>query len=86
MNLVFDIETVGVDFNSLAESQKEFLLRYAETEKDPNKKEELIEEAKRYISLYPYTAKIVAIGLLNTDTEKSIVLYENGEDEEWSVD
>ena len=86
MNLLFDIETVGVEFETLSDSQKEFLLRYAETEKDLVKREELIDEAKRYLSLYPYTAKIVAIGLLNTDTEKSVVLYENGKDEEWSVE
>lgn len=84
MNLVFDIETVGVDFETLSESQKEFLLRYTESEKDLIKKEELVDEAKRYISLYPYTAKIVSIGLLNTETEKSLVLYEGCKDEEWS--
>ncbi len=83
MNLVFDIETVGVDFETLSESQQEFLLRYTETEKNPQKKDELVEEQKRYLSLYPYTAKIIAIGLINTDKESSIVLYENSENEEW---
>lgn len=83
MNLVFDIETVGVEFDDLAESQKEFLLRYAEQEKDLQRKEELIDEAKRYLSLYPLTAKIVAIGLLNTEKEKSMVLYEGGTNDEW---
>ncbi len=86
MNLVFDIETVGVEFETLSDSQKEFLLRYTESEKDPIKKEELIDEAKRYISLYPYTAKIVAIGLLNTETEKSLVLYDGCKDEEWRAE
>jgi len=83
MHLVYDIETVGVDFDSLSESQKEFLLRYTESEKDPQKKEELVKEAKRYLSLYPYTAKIVAIGLMNTEVEKSMVLYEGSENDEW---
>jgi len=83
MNLVFDIETVGVEFDNLAESQKEFLLRYAEQENDLQRKEELIDEAKRYLSLYPLTAKIVAVGLLNTEKEKSIVLYEGGTNDEW---
>lgn len=86
MNLVFDIETVGVDFETLSESQKEFLLRYTELEKDPQKKEELFEETKRYLSLYPYTAKIVAIGMLNTDTEKTMVLYEGSENDEWNTE
>ncbi len=76
MNLVLDIETVGYDFETLSESQQEFLLRYAEQEKDENKKLEAEEEAKRYLSLYPFTSKVVAIGLLNTDSGKEIVLYE----------
>lgn len=76
MNLVFDIETVGYDFETLAESQQEFLLRYAEHEKDNDKKNEAEEEAKRYLSLYPLTAKVVAIALMNTDSGKEMVLYE----------
>lgn len=83
MNLVFDIETVGVDFESLSESQQEFLLRYTESEKDPQKKSELVDESKRYLSLYPYTAKIISIGLFNTEKERAIVLYENSENDEW---
>lgn len=83
MNLVFDIETVGVDFENLSDSQKEFLLRYSEQEKDQQRKDELIDEAKRYLSLYPFTAKIVAIGLLNIEKEKSIVLYEGETNDEW---
>ena len=86
MNLVFDIETVGVDFETLSDSQKEFLLRYAESEKDPIKKEELIDEAIRYLSLYPFTAKIVTISMLNTDSGKAMVLYEGEEEGEWWAD
>lgn len=83
MNLVFDIETVGVEFESLSESQQEFLLRYTESEKDPQKKSELIDESKRYLSLYPCTAKIIALGLFNTEKEKSVVLYENSQNDGW---
>lgn len=83
MNIVFDIETVGVEFESLSESQQEFLLRYAEIETDVAKSELLKEEVKKSLSLYPFTAKVVAIGMLNTESEKMIVLYENREKEEW---
>lgn len=83
MNLVFDIETVGYEFNSLSESQQEYILRYAEQEKDELKREEKIEDAKRYLSLYPFTAKIVAIGMLNTETENIMVLYESKQKEEF---
>lgn len=34
MGIVIDIETVGFELENLAESQQEFLLRYAEKESD----------------------------------------------------
>jgi 3'-5' exonuclease len=86
MGIVLDIETVGFDLDNLAESQQEFLLRYAEKEHDEKIKEEKREETERYLSLYPYTAKIISIGLLNTETEGSLVLYNNKDYEEWEVD
>lgn len=86
MNLVFDIETVGYEFDTLSESQQEYILRYAEQEKDEIKREEKIEDAKRYLSLYPFTAKIVAIGMLNTESENVMVLYESEQKEEWKAE
>ena len=86
MGIVFDIETVGFELENLAESQREFLLRYAEKEKDPTVKEEKKDEAVRYLSLYPFTAKIISIGLLNTDTEGTQVLFTSDKDEEWEVE
>ncbi len=86
MKIVFDIETVGFDFETLSESQQEFLLRYADQERDEEVRAEKTDEVKRYLSLYPLTAKIVAIGMLNTDTEKSFVIYEDEKEEEWAAD
>jgi len=86
MGIVLDIETVGFELEDLAESQQEFLLRYAEKENDERLKEVKIEEAERYLSLYPYTAKIISIGMLNTDTEGSLVLYNNTIDEESKIE
>ncbi|MCX6170445.1 MAG: ribonuclease H-like domain-containing protein [Ignavibacteriales bacterium] len=83
MNLVFDIETVSFGFETLSESQREFLLRYTEYEKDCQKKSELVDETMRYLSLYPYTAKIISLGLFNTETGKSMVFFEGGNDDEW---
>ncbi len=84
MKLVFDIETVGFNFNTLSESQQEFILRYSEYEIDNELKKKKEEEAIRYLSLYPLTAKVVAIGMLNTETEHSMVLYEDSEELEWN--
>jgi predicted PolB exonuclease-like 3'-5' exonuclease len=83
MKIVFDIETVGFNFNTLSESQQEFILRYVEKEEDSELKKKKEDEAIRYLSLYPLTAKVVAIGMLNTETEHSMVLYEDSEEQEW---
>ncbi len=81
MQLVFDIETSAYDFDSLSESQKEYLLRYAEKEHDEKIRQAKKDEAIRYLSLYPLTAKVIAIGLLHTEMEKAVVLYEGSEEE-----
>ena len=66
--LIFDIETVGVEFNSLDEKSKEFVLKFAETKEDQ-------EEAKDGLSFSPLTGEVVAIGILNPDTDKGAVYY-----------
>ncbi len=86
MGIVLDIETVGFELENLAESQKEFLLRYAEKEQDPVIKKEKKDETARYLSLYPFTAQIISIGLLNTETEGSLVLFNSDQKEEWEVE
>ena len=86
MGIVFDIETVGFELENLSESQQEFLLRYAEKEHDEKVKEEKREEAERYLSLYPFTAKLIAIGMLNTETNGTLVLYDDENVEEVFVE
>jgi len=54
--LVFDIETSAVDFESLSESQQEYLLRNAETD-------EAKEQRKKEMALSPLTSHVVCIGL-----------------------
>lgn len=54
--LIFDLETVPVDWETLSESQQEYLLRRAETEEE-------IEQKKNEMALSPLTAQIVCIGL-----------------------
>jgi len=81
--IVLDIETCAYPFESLSESQQEYLLRYAEKATDPGKKQEQTDQAIRYTSLYPLTAKCVAIGIYDIDKSKSFVYYESEEAEEW---
>ncbi|MBT8387714.1 MAG: ribonuclease H-like domain-containing protein [Ignavibacteria bacterium] len=84
--IIFDIETCAYPFESLSESQQEYLLRYAEKETDPDKKQLQIDEAIRYTSLYPLTAKCIAIGIFDVEKQKSFVYYESDEKEEWNCE
>lgn len=82
--IVFDIETCSFPFESLLISQQEYLLRYADKETDPFKKQQMTDEAIRYTSLYPFTAKCIAIGIYDIEKEKAYVYYESETLEEWT--
>lgn len=70
--LIFDIETVGVEFDSLDEKSKETLLRFTETDED-------IEAVKNGLGFSPLTGQVVAIGILNPDTDKGAVYFNSQE-------
>lgn len=54
--IVFDIETVALDWDSFSESQQEYLVRGAKTEEEILKK-------KSEMALYPLTSQVVCLGL-----------------------
>lgn len=56
--LVFDLETVGLNFDTFDDAQQEYLLRRAETDEDRTK---IIGE----MALSPMTGRIVTIGMLH---------------------
>jgi len=68
--LILDIETSGVDFDSLDEISQEYMLKYAEDEKEE-------EAIKLSTSFYPLTAEVAAIGLLDADTDNALVYYQS---------
>lgn len=68
--ILFDIETAGFDFESLEEPVREYLLRWAETEDEKT-------EVRESLSFYPLTGEIVSIGMLNPDTGKGAVYFQN---------
>jgi len=70
--IVIDIETVGRDFESLDEISKEYLLKYADTEDD-------VRAAKEGLGFSPLTGEIVAIGMLNPDTNNGAVYFQSPE-------
>lgn len=67
--IIFDIETVGVDFESLDQASQEYFLKFAKDEE-----EKVI--AKESMGFYPLTARIVAIAMLECETDKGVVFYE----------
>jgi hypothetical protein len=82
--IVFDIETSGCKLNDLSESQQEYLLRDALKETDEITRQAKTDEAERWLSLYPFTAKVVAIGMYDVQKEKAYVYYESESEEEWT--
>jgi DNA polymerase elongation subunit (family B) len=68
--IIFDIETVGKDFETLDSPTQEYLLKYAGSEDEK-------EEIKERLSFYPLTGEIVTIGMLDPDTQKGKVFFQN---------
>ncbi len=66
--LVFDIETVGVEFDTLDEKSQEYLMRFAQDQAQK-------EEVKDGLSFSPLTGEVIAIGILNPDTNKGAVYF-----------
>ena len=69
--IVFDVETVGQDFEGLDKLSKEYFLKYADTD-------EKIEEVKNSLSFYPLTAQIVAIAMVEVESGQGAVYFQNG--------
>ncbi len=67
--LVIDIETVGYPLDAFDDEQQEYLLKFSKTDEE---REETIQK----FSLYPTTAQILAIGLLNLDTQRARILLQ----------
>ena len=68
--IVIDIETIGVDYESMDDISKEYIIKYADTEDE-------IKAAKEGLGLSPLTGEIVAIGMLNPDSNKGVVYYQS---------
>lgn len=76
--IVFDIETVGEDFDQMDEVTQNLFRKKAEANTDSA--EELARELRRIKKetvFSPLTAQIVAVGVLDVETEKGAVYYQN---------
>jgi len=81
--LVFDIETAAFPFDSFDEAQQVGLLKLAEKEETEERREKKREEIIRRLGLHPFTAQVVAIGMLNVESERGQVYYQAEGHESW---
>lgn len=79
--IVFDIETAGEDFDKIDEATQEFLEKKikAKTFSEEQQKEEL-ERLKNELVFSPLTAEIVAVGVLDAETKKGAVYFQNSKE------
>ena len=73
--LVFDIETSALSLDGFDDVQKEYLFRDAERILDPEQRAARRIELQQMLSLWPLTAQIVCIAMMNAETERGQVLY-----------
>ena len=69
--VIIDIETVGADFETLDQTSQEYFLKFAKTEEEK-------QEARNSLSFFPVTAQVVAIGMLEAESENGFVFFQNG--------
>ena len=78
MALVFDIETIGEDFDSLDATTQEVLTRWIKKEADTQEEyEKSLADLKNGLGFSPLTGQIVAIGVYDTEKDKGAVYFES---------
>ena len=80
--LVFDIETSALPLESFDPAQQEFLFRDADKITDPEEQAARRCEIQRWLSLWPLTARIVCIAMVNPDSHRGRVFYASEDHEE----
>jgi hypothetical protein len=80
--LVFDIETSALPMERFDEAQQEYLFREAEKIEEESARGVRREEIKRLLNLWPLTAQIVCIAMLNAESQRGQVLFSAEEFEE----
>jgi len=77
MKLIFDIETVGENFDALDITTQEILTRWIRKESDSEEEYKiLLEELKSGLGFSPLTGEIVAVGVLDYETDRGAVYFQ----------
>jgi len=80
--LVFDIETTPLPLDQFDSYQQEYLFREALQIQDEAERQKRRDEILQLFSLWPLTAKVICIAMLNADTSRGQVLFEATEYDE----
>jgi len=80
--LVFDIETASLPKEGFDEAQLEYLFREAAKLPDPAGREARQVELERLFNLWPLTARVACVAMLNADTARGQVLFLAADSEE----
>jgi len=76
--LIFDIETVGEDFDALDETTQESLTRWIRREsRDEGEYRASLKDLKEELGFSPLTGQIVAIGVLDAERDRGAVYYQS---------
>ena len=75
--LIFDIETVGEEFDSLDETTQNILTKWIrQNAKEENEYDSDLRALKEGLGLSPLTGEIAAIGVLNADRNEGAVYFQ----------
>ncbi|OGF74125.1 hypothetical protein A2W48_02165 [Candidatus Giovannonibacteria bacterium RIFCSPHIGHO2_12_44_12] len=75
--LIFDIETIGEDFDSLDKTSKEALTRWIKKESESEKEyEKELTDLKEGLGFSPFTGEIAAIGVLDYEKDKVVIYFQ----------
>lgn len=84
--LVFDIETSALPLEHFDETQQEYLFRDAEKLADETARGIRRAELLQQFNLWPFTAQVVCLAMLNADTQRGQVLFTAEDFEEEPVE
>ncbi len=80
--LVFDIETSQLPLETFDEAQQEYLFRDAQKQPDEATRANRRAEIQQQFNLWPFTAQVVCIAMLNADTSRGQALFTSDDFEE----
>ena len=77
-SLIFDIETIGEDFESLDETTQDILTQWIKKESSSDEDYKVaLEDLKNGLGFSPLTGEIVAIGVLDNERNQGVIYYQD---------